>query len=56
MSWGRLTLLVLSLCLLWQGAKDPSPPEPFTWSGLLLKAFLIIFFYALFTPLFTVLP
>jgi hypothetical protein len=55
-SWGRLALLAFSLWLLWQGAKDPYPPEPFTWTGLAVKTFFIIFFYVLLTPLFEVFP
>ena len=54
MSWGRFALWVVALWLLWRGAKDPSPPEPFTWTGLLVKTFLILFFYVVLSTLFMV--
>lgn len=38
--------------LLWQARdeiKNPSPPEPFTWSDMAAKVFAILFWYVVFT-------
>jgi len=54
----RALLLVFGVALLlwgaWDNTKNPSDPEPFTWTGLLLKVLLITFFYLLATALFRV--
>ncbi len=47
-----LLVLVGVAFLMWGNTGEQSEPEPFTWSGLAIKVFLIIFFYMLITALF----
>jgi hypothetical protein len=47
----RFLLFLLALWLLWGNVKDPPEPEPFTWTGLLVKTLLILVSYVLISAI-----
>lgn len=52
---GRTLLFIFGVALLlwsaWDNYKNPPEPEPFTWTGLVVKVLFILFFNLLFTAL-----